>query len=422
MWKPLIAVVLVLWAAFPAHAEVIVTRLDGSTVAGDLSAWSANSVSITNSSGAQPIPFDQLLSVRFSAPPAASAQDAKPPMLELMDGSLLPISNFRVAGTKATATVVAGSAPANQKEVSIATRLVAAVRLKPLAANVAPQWDEIRQQKLPSDVLVVAKRGGESLDFVEGVLGDIAADKIDFKMDGETTRADRTRVAGMIYYRRETQTVTEPWCIISGRSGLKAVVSQAVLEGDLLRLKTVSGADLTWPLADVLVADFSAGKIVYLSDLTPAAERWTPLVALPSSAAVAAAYGRVRRDQSPFNRPLALSFFDEAASGGRRTERSFDKGLALRSRTELNYRLPAGYRRLTALAGIDPATSASGNVALSIQGDDRNLFEREIAGARAPAAIDIDITGVRRLTIVADYGRNLDSGDWLILGDARIVK
>ena len=39
--------------------------------------------------------------------------------------------------------------------------------------------------------------------------------------------------------------------------------------------------------------------------------------------------------------------------------RSFAKGFALRSRTELVYRLPDGFNRFTALAGIDPAATAS---------------------------------------------------------------
>ena len=40
--------------------------------------------------------------------------------------------------------------------------------------------------------------------------------------------------------------------------------------------------------------------------------------------------------------------------------RTYAKGLALRSRTELAYRLPAGMRRFAATAGIDPATAAPG--------------------------------------------------------------
>jgi hypothetical protein len=179
---------------------------------------------------------------------------------------------------------------------------------------------------------------------------------------------------------------------------------------------------LTWPLEDLTLADFSAGKIAYLSDLEPASQHWTPLVALPSTASAAAAYGKVRRDSSAFGGPLALVSSENAAANQRDRTRLFDKGLAIRSRTELVYRLPAGYRRFTALAGIDPHAAAGGNVKLTIEGDDRELFSREIAGNEPPVPLDFEIAGVRRLTITVDYGRNLDTGDWLILGDARVVK
>ena len=59
---------------------------------------------------------------------------------------------------------------------------------------------------------------------------------------------------------------------------------------------------------------------------------------------------------------------------------------------------------------------------LSIFGDDRPLLETEIAGDQPPQPIQLDIAGVKRLKIVVDYGQNLDTGDWLNLCDARIVK
>ena len=86
------------------------------------------------------------------------------------------------------------------------------------------------------------------------------------------------------------------------------------------------------------------------------------------------------------------------------------------------YRLPAGFNRFTALAGIDPATTADGNVRLAILADDRSLLETEIAGDQPPQPIDVEIAGAKRLKIVVDFGQNLDTGDWLNLCDAKIVK
>ena len=88
----------------------------------------------------------------------------------------------------------------------------------------------------------------------------------------------------------------------------------------------------------------------------------------------------------------------------------------------LEYRLPAGVKRLAALAGIDPATSGQGNVALEISADGRLLWQGEIDGSEAPVEIDLPLSGVRRLRIVVDYGSNLDYGDRLHLVDARLTK
>ena len=74
------------------------------------------------------------------------------------------------------------------------------------------------------------------------------------------------------------------------------------------------------------------------------------------------------------------------------------------------------------MAGIDPSTSAAGNVRLVISGDDRVLLETEIAGDKPPQSIQLDIAGVKRLKFLVDYGQNLDTGDWLNLCEARIAK
>ncbi|MEX2316358.1 MAG: NPCBM/NEW2 domain-containing protein [Pirellulales bacterium] len=399
---------------------VTATRLDGVTLSGALERWTNEQITITTASGPQTVAIDQLLSLRWLPSPAPSApQDAKPPLVELVDGSILPIEDFRVAGGKATVTIAAAS---GSKPLSIDVKQISAVRLKSISAAVAPQWDEIRAQNLASDVLVVLKREGQSLDYAEGVMGDVNPEKIDFQLDGKPARIDRAQAAGVIYFRRARSERSEPRRVIAGRGGLRANVAQVALEGDTLRMKTLPGVELAWPLADIYLADFSAGKLVYLSDLEPSSQKWTPLVGLPAAAKAAAAYGRPRRDLSAFGRSLALWFPEEAAGGGPGHERSFAKGLAVRSRTELVYRLPAGFRRFVAVAGIDPAASAVGNVMLVIQGDNRVLLETEIAGNRPPLPIDVSIEGVRRLSIVVDYGRNLDNGDWLNLCDARIVK
>ena len=98
------------------------------------------------------------------------------------------------------------------------------------------------------------------------------------------------------------------------------------------------------------------------------------------------------------------------------------RGLALRSRTRLVFRLPGKFNRLRAVAGIDDADQEHGHVRLSIEGDGRVLFDGAIAGGQPPQELDIDLSGVKRLTILVDYGEQGDVGDFLDLCDARILK
>jgi hypothetical protein len=193
------------------------------------------------------------------------------------------------------------------------------------------------------------------------------------------------------------------------------------LAAGILQVTTMAGVKLEWPLAEVDFADFSAGKIRYLSDIAESSARWTPLVALPAAVNQAAAFGQPRRDQSAFGGPLTLHVpDDDSPSNGQ--SRTFSKGLAVRSRSELVYRIPAGFARFIAIAGIEPATSTTGNIQLTIHGDDRPLYEAAVSGEDPPREIELNITGVRRLKIVVDFGKNLDTGDWLNLCEARLVK
>jgi NPCBM/NEW2 domain len=419
-----LAVLFALISTAPVAAEkTTATRLDGMAIVGELRSWDETRVVMTAGGAEQTILLNDLLSLRWASmrpgdEPSATFDSAE---MELIDGSRIPIDEFQSTATQATV----GLAPwrtSLEKTLQLARKQLVAVRLQPLSASAAQQWGEIRDIHFTSDVLVLLKRKGQSLDYVEGVLGDVSAEKIEFKLEGESLRIDRAKVAGLIFYRAKDRADGEPRCVVRGNSGLQAVVSKAQLVNGIVELTTVNGVALDWPLQDIYLADYSAGKLVYLSDIEPVTEQWTPLVGLPAGATLAAEYGRPRSDRSAYGGPLTLRLEDSTSRSAAEQTGTFNKGLALRSRTELVFRLPSSFGRFTTIAGIDPSTSTSGNVRLEIHGDDRLLFEDAIGGGEPPRSIDLDISGVKRLKLIVDYGSNLDSGDWLNLCDARIVK
>jgi hypothetical protein len=135
-----------------------------------------------------------------------------------------------------------------------------------------------------------------------------------------------------------------------------------------------------------------------------------------------AGFGQPRIDQSAAGGTLSLWFPDEPIAEGSGSFQAFDKGLAIRSRTELLYRLQRGFSRFVAVAGIEPETRASGSVILTVFGDEKLLMEAAVSGRDAPLPIELNVANVSRLKLVVDYGDNLDTGDWLNLCNARVVK
>jgi hypothetical protein len=57
-----------------------------------------------------------------------------------------------------------------------------------------------------------------------------------------------------------------------------------------------------------------------------------------------------------------------------------------------------------------------------IRGDQRVLFEADVTGTDLPRPLDLDVTGVRRLSILVDFARDLNVGDQLLLCEARVIQ
>ena len=140
---------------------------------------------------------------------------------------------------------------------------------------------------------------------------------------------------------------------------------------------------------------------------------WSPFIDNAESGKqpdVLTQFYRPRHDRGFDGGPLSL--------GGK----TYPKGLSLASRTEMEYKLAGKGRRLQAIAGIDDAVRKQGNVRLIIVGDGKSLYDAKLTGRDEPAPLDIDVAAVKRLKIVVDFGGGLDTGNYLDLCDARIVK
>jgi hypothetical protein len=176
-----------------------------------------------------------------------------------------------------------------------------------------------------------------------------------------------------------------------------------------LEIVTVAGVKVSLPIDRLRRIDFSSGNTVWLDNLQPAVD-WQPYVGsvLP--------HDRLARLFAP---RTGIGFGGVPLQLGGQT---FERGLAIWSRTELTYRLTEEYRRFHAVVGISDASEGGGSVLLMIRGDDRELLSQTISGQDEPQVLDLDISGVRRLRILVDFGDERDMRDHLNMCDARITK
>jgi len=156
------------------------------------------------------------------------------------------------------------------------------------------------------------------------------------------------------------------------------------------------------PFRIVSRIEVTNGKLIYLSDLRPSEVKETTLLARSSP---------FQRDRSVSGLPLRLR------------GRSYPRGLGVHSRSELTYALDGGFKKLSAVVGVDDAVGGAGSVRFRVYGDGKVLYESPVLhGTDAPVPVDVDIHGALLLRLEVDYADQGDLGDHADWADARLIR
>lgn len=389
---------IVLTAAAPSTMEL--QTLDGQTLVGLLVEATPERLTFDTANGRVSIDTEKVVSLSATQKPSG-ARHATRVVVELTDGSTIRARQYTVSGTHATIGLSDG------ESLESPTVAIASVQTQMDSGALATEWKRVAGMNSDADLLVVRK--DDAIDYHKGVIHDVTDDSVAFDLDGELLPVKRTKVFGLVYRHGNELALPAAMCRVTDASGsLWSVQSLSV--GDTIEWTTRTGLHVKSPADQISQIDFSAGKVVYLSDLKPDSVRWTPLFGsakpLPS----------VEQFYSPrFDRSFEAGSLQLDGT-------TYKKGLALHSRTELVYRLPNRFSRLRAVVGIDDTVHAQGKVRLVIRGDEKELLNTTIGGADAPQPLDVDLAGVRRLTVLVDFGDGLSTGDYLLLCNARLYK
>jgi hypothetical protein len=98
--------------------------------------------------------------------------------------------------------------------------------------------------------------------------------------------------------------------------------------------------------------------------------------------------------------------------------------LAIHSPSKIVYRVPEGFKKFYAVAGIDDSVVAAGSFSLVVLGDGKELRREKYTPVtpREPLPLVFDVTGIRRIAIALEPSEGQDLGDQLDLCEARFTR
>ncbi len=235
------------------------------------------------------------------------------------------------------------------------------------------------------------------------VLG-IEGDSLLFRFQEDDRRIKLDKVAGIVLAANRPRPPQ-----VTAYHHTLSLVSDSAIPGSWKSLKendatfeTLWGQSLSLSIDDIIELSVRNGRLVSLVDLEPAAV-----------------------EQVPFFDRVVPYRVNQSLSGGplRMRDQTYEQGLSVQARTVLHYDLAARFQKFLGVVGFDHPAGDIGRAAVRVLGDDRVLFENpDFSGTDAPRKLDLDVTGVRRLSLEVDFGENQDVGDRIIWGNPRLLR
>ena len=252
------------------------------------------------------------------------------------------------------------------------------------------------------DLLLATSKNGEVV-AISGVAEGTEGDRLLFHFEDKTRSLPLKQVEGLVLAARpEPEQPEGPRSTFSLAGGLVISGLWKDLDTETWKVETAWGQELKLPAPEVRSVRFRGGEMTYLSDLEPGKVEQTPF------------FGRLnpwRKDVNLAGGPLKMD------------GKTYERGLAVHSRTALTYDLEGRYNTFEATVGFDEAAKKTGRVDCRVFADDKELYANPDLRADArPVKLSLPIAKVRRLRLIVDFGANQDTGDRVIWANARLFR
>jgi len=246
--------------------------------------------------------------------------------------------------------------------------------------------------------------------------GDLLVGKVAGLVDGkleirspQPTKLELAKVAAISFNPAlaTTSPVDKLHAWIGWKDGSRIRATEITTAEKTCRISVAGGLKLSAPLAALSGLQPLGGAAIYLSDLKPDAYRFIPYLTWKWP---------YHLDHNVLGGPLVAQ------------EQEFLKGLGLHTAASLTYLVPEGTKQFAAEIGIDDAAGPRGSVSFRVFGEGpdgqwKSRYESPVLRGGGPLVpVVVDVTGLKRVSLLAEFadrGDELDYADWL---NARFLK
>jgi hypothetical protein len=262
---------------------------------------------------------------------------------------------------------------------------------------------ELKTESSAEDVAYVIR--DNDIVPVKGVATGVADFALGFRYEAQDRKIALSRLLGVVLVRQRSAAPDAT----SFHQTLR-LVNGDVLSGQWLSMKNGSLSiktpwEQTLQFSEAAVASIENrnGRVVYLSDLKPA-----------------------KVEQTPFFDRIIPWRGDSALDGGLlklNDGQEYAKGIDMHSRCLLEYDLGGEFEQFKARLGFEPMPSPIGRAAVRVIADGRAVYDNpDLRADRKPQDLELDVRGVKRLSLLVDFGQDQDAGDRVVWAEARLLR
>lgn len=326
---------------------------------------------------------------------AANDQRSAAPVAVLRDGSRIFPSS------------VSGDSQSINFELDDVTKIstnvahVQSIQLQPLTPVQRTQWESILYSRIAADTLVLV-RSPESLDKIEGIVGDVQTDFVAFEFGGQALNAPRTKLAGLVYYSPAAKlattacTVTDVW-----GNTWNASHAHASQGSDRIELLLACGAKVSLPLECLIELDFSRGSLLYLAEMTPIDQGWKGAIELDTP---------IPGSEQLFGAQSVLLPKNEGPS------------LKLQGTGWVTYRVPEGYSKLLGTVLLGSGGNQFTPCRALVKLEEEVVWEQQLTDISQRLDLSVEVRADRRLKIEVLPQSSFPVGDVVVWQQLRLQK